>query len=244
MESTSTDPEGPRHRCPVCGNLVRASPSFAGDALCPRCGSLMWPPQPPLRSAHVRRQLEALGAVIRFDSDFETWEVDLRGAPVVREDLALLGDMRPVTELLLNGTPVDDGMARPIARLRELEVLDLAQTRLTDRGFAVLGPLERLEVLSLAETAVTDAGVRLLTEHVGLWSLDLSGTAIRGFGLEAFRRSTLEDLVLDDTLIDDSVVDLLASFQCLETLSVQRTRLTRDGVNRLREMLLGCKIDD
>lgn len=242
MESTSTNPQGPRRRCPVCRNLVRASPSFAGDALCPRCGSLMWLPQPPSRWARVRRQLEALGAVIRFDPDFESWEVDLRGAPVTRDDLAFLRDMRPVTELLLNGTPVDDAAAVPIADLRELEVLDLAQTRLTDRGVAALAPLWRLDVLSLVETAITEDGIRLLTEHVRLWSLDLSGTAIRGFGLEDLRRSTLEDLILDDTLIDDSTDNLLASFHRLETLSVRRTRLTPDGVNQLREALPACRI--
>src|SRR5689334_365571 len=89
MESTSTDPDGRRKRCDVCGHLVRVHPSVAGDSTCPRCGSLLWHPHSKeglIRS--VQRDVSELGGVAVFDDDSEAWKLDLRGlrldGPAVR----------------------------------------------------------------------------------------------------------------------------------------------------------------
>ena len=43
MSETSMPGDGAEQRCPVCGHVVQAEPSFPrGDAPCPRCGHLLW----------------------------------------------------------------------------------------------------------------------------------------------------------------------------------------------------------
>ena len=41
---SSRTPEGRPGRCPVCGGAYRIEASLPpGDAVCPRCGALVWP---------------------------------------------------------------------------------------------------------------------------------------------------------------------------------------------------------
>jgi acyl carrier protein len=39
---SSRTPEGQPLRCEICGDVVAVDVADAGDAVCPRCGSLMW----------------------------------------------------------------------------------------------------------------------------------------------------------------------------------------------------------
>lgn len=59
-----------------------------------------------------------------------------------------------------------------------LELLDLADTRITDLTARRLAPLVRLSSLSLARTAVTDAGVSSIQGLAALREIDLSETRI------------------------------------------------------------------
>lgn len=38
-------PPGPPTECPICQHRVEVEPTSAGDAVCPRCGVLLWPPE-------------------------------------------------------------------------------------------------------------------------------------------------------------------------------------------------------
>lgn len=43
MTVSSRTPEGLPHACPICGRVAALEPScFAGDSVCPSCGSLLW----------------------------------------------------------------------------------------------------------------------------------------------------------------------------------------------------------
>ena len=50
-----------------------------------------------------------------------------------------------------------------LARMTQLEVLDLRRTSITDGGLRHLESLKNLKVLCLAETQVTDIGVEHFT---------------------------------------------------------------------------------
>jgi hypothetical protein len=50
--------------------------------------------------------------------------------------------------------------------LRDVEVLDLSGTEVTDAGLEYLKGLVQLQMLLLAQTRVTDAGVRRLREFL------------------------------------------------------------------------------
>lgn len=43
MNISSRTPEGLPHRCPLCGEVANLEPAWpGGDAVCPRCGQLVW----------------------------------------------------------------------------------------------------------------------------------------------------------------------------------------------------------
>lgn len=43
MNVSSRTPEGTPHRCPLCGAVANLEPAWpGGDAVCPRCGQLVW----------------------------------------------------------------------------------------------------------------------------------------------------------------------------------------------------------
>jgi hypothetical protein len=58
---SSRTPEGIPGRCPVCRERYRIERSLAGDATCPRCGSLVWPREAavPSRVGHAFRLFAA-----------------------------------------------------------------------------------------------------------------------------------------------------------------------------------------
>jgi hypothetical protein len=68
---------------------------------------------------------------------------------------------------------LSDAQVAHLARLTDLERLDLSNNHVTDEGLRHLHGLKRLEVLEIANNAITDAGVSDLTQAVpGLAVLD------------------------------------------------------------------------
>lgn len=75
-------------------------------------------------------------------------------------------------------TGVTDAQLAIVARLRELEELDLETTEIGDLGLEALSRLKSLRRLNLSSTTVSDRGLRHLSE-LPLESLNLSGTLIQ-----------------------------------------------------------------
>ncbi|MEM9660399.1 MAG: phosphopantetheine-binding protein [Planctomycetota bacterium] len=94
MSISSRTPEGEPNRCPVClASIVIEPSSVFGDAVCPRCGSLLWFLNLPTEARVFERS----------DSD----EVRNRVAAIVARQLGV--DPRRVeeNEALLNGLGAD-----------------------------------------------------------------------------------------------------------------------------------------
>jgi len=69
-------------------------------------------------------------------------------------------ELRELTQLSLTGTEFNDDDVPQLAGLVSLRKLDLSGTKITDKGLQALGQLDiPLEVLILAETRITDAGL-------------------------------------------------------------------------------------
>ena len=153
-----------------------------------------------------------LGGTQRRNSGY--WAVSLTDV-----DLELVGSLTQLEWLDLSGSlrsplnAISDLGVSKLAGLRELQVLDLSQTRVSSVGLeplAKLPKLERLslwraeridddaapllalmkalEVLDLSETKVTDRTLRELTSLENLRRLYLSGTAVTPEAVEQFRR--------------------------------------------------------
>ncbi len=123
---------------------------------------------------------------VSIDRDWTRLLADAQDGEVVGIDArgqmtdALLADVEQLshlTTLSLNGSHgvTDDGVVR-LARLPNLQHLDLSGTAITDRGLAALCSLTQLRTLSLAHTRVTDSAIGALAGLSALERVDVGGT--------------------------------------------------------------------
>ena len=73
------------------------------------------------------------------------------------DDLAPLADLRNLERLYLANTPLTDEGLRHVATLRRLKRMSLWQTKITDAGIVHLAGLTDLEVLDIHDTRLTEA---------------------------------------------------------------------------------------
>jgi hypothetical protein len=129
-----------------------------------------------------------------------------------------------------------------LTALRDLAILYKPKKRRA-AGLEHLAPLTGLTGLRFWELPATDDDLRHLTGLRSLRSLHLEGTAITDAGLVHLRRLTaLDELHLSSPGITDAGVEQFAQLQSLTRLNVQYTRLTPDGLARLKAALPRCTI--
>jgi hypothetical protein len=128
----------------------------------------------PILSKATLEQLRRFQHLRAVDID---WQLATR---VPQSALALLPEVPHVRRLNLAYFPIDDA---GLKRLRELRVLDLRYSRITDDGLPYLGGLTGLQELTLSKTRVTSAGLASLKDMADLRLLDLHGTAVGDAGL-------------------------------------------------------------
>jgi hypothetical protein len=120
-------------------------------------------------------------------------DVDLEGNAWVKEDL---GDefaqfVDKLVGIHWHGPQVDDEALAYLAQERDslqtLQVLDLAGSRVSDRGLSRLQDLTSIHELDLRGTAVSFRGVRELLPRLHLRRLNVGGTAIGWWGRARLR---------------------------------------------------------
>jgi hypothetical protein len=79
-------------------------------------------------------------------------------------------------------------VARLVARLHDVQVLDLHNTGISDSGLQCLDGLSQLRTLSLENTQVTDAGLEHLRGLVRLKELKLYNTKVTDGGVKKLRQ--------------------------------------------------------
>ena len=138
-------------------------------------------------------------------------------AGACRRGLGLTGLRR----LLLRDATIGDEGLRNLRGLVNLEWLDLGGTRITDAGVANLRGMTRLKKLNCQGAALTDEGVRHLADLANLEELNLYGTKVtstRGVGR------------------------VLRGLEHLTAVDLRYSRVTRAGVDRLRDALPRCRL--
>ena len=115
MTASSRTTEGLPNRCPVCGKQIWAAPCVPpGDGTCPHCGSIVWfddgPGEVPDDVAH----LEQLGATVETDDEGQ------------------------VTSVRLSGSRYTDAVVEQLAKLKDVQTMDVRNTRITAAGLARL----------------------------------------------------------------------------------------------------------
>jgi hypothetical protein len=202
---------------------------------------------------------QSLSAVSRLA---QLRRLDLSQTAVSDDGLALLKSLRHLEELDIHSTHVTDaglvhvsgltklrqiyGQFSPaaLAHLRSLTELDRlplgdpANVGIPRKYLPMLADLTKLTTLRLGDDA-TDADLFHLSRLRHLEILVLSGIAgIKGTGFEHLSElRSLRHLYLDATSVNDEALVHLARLPALQIVELRQTRVTRDGVNRLRKAL-------
>jgi hypothetical protein len=138
-----------------------------------------------------------------------------------------------------------DNDLRHLAHLTGVRNLDCSKSHaITDAGVAHIAGLRELRELDLYWTAVTDASLEAIGRMHQLTHLHLGLTKVTGPGVVHLARlQKLWRLSLECTTVDDSVVPILATLSSLRRLALWDTRITVDGLARLRAALPNCSVE-
>ncbi len=107
---------------------------------------------------------------------------------------------------VLKAPQLGDSDILPLKSLKQLKILGLNGTRVTDRGLEVLRELPSLEYLDLSGTKITAAGLERLRGIPRLKDVRIEGTAITLEQSAAFQRSAPNFEVHDDAPVDENMV--------------------------------------
>jgi Leucine-rich repeat (LRR) protein len=168
----------------------------------------------------------------------------------------------------LRSQVTDDGMAALLEGFPALEYVSLHFELITDEGLRRLCSKPSLTILRLTGTSITDAGLRHLPNLPLLWNLTLpaqigdeglahlQGTKsltclylagcdrITGDGLRTLASlPALTEIMLNNTPLTDEDLMLLADSTTLRKLHLRGTKVTQDGIDRLRQALPRCWFD-
>src|SRR6266566_688562 len=136
----------------------------------------------------------------------------------------------------LRGSWINDAEMIDLARLPDLERLDLSHTRISDEGMLNLKPAPKIKDLKLFYSEwITDLGLSAIKDWKHLRRLDVRGTRISDGTLEIVSHMTgLEALDIAQTEVTDLGLDHLIALVNLKELSVGRGRLSNFGLVALR----------
>jgi hypothetical protein len=147
----------------------------------------------------AKARAKAIAEVEKFGGRYETDET-LPDNPIIRVDLP--------------NKKAGDSSLVVFGSLKELRILNLAETSVTDSGLPWIKGLTKLEVLTLTDDGITDVGLKHLENLTSLQFLALGGTRISDAGI-----ASLEKL------------------HNLRTLYINNTPITEAGAKRLQKTL-------
>jgi Leucine-rich repeat (LRR) protein len=150
-----------------------------------------------------------------------------------------------IVSVNLRGSWINDAEMIDLARLPDLERLDLSHTRISDEGMLNLKPAPKITDLKLFYSEwITDQGLTAIKEWKHLKRLDLRGTRISDGTLEIVSGLTgLEALDIAHTEVTDLGLENLITLVNLKELAVGRGRLSNAGLVALRMLPTLIRLD-
>jgi hypothetical protein len=141
----------------------------------------------------------------------------------------------PVHEVSLLGPRTDDPALDVLDAFPELTTLTLTNTRVTDAGLTRLKRFRNLQYVNYGNVVVSFAGPA---------GESLNGPPLGGGkGLAELKaQSSLQTLVLTGSGTSDADIDGLSELDQITEIKLVRTRVTADGVARLKRALPGCTV--
>ena len=179
----------------------------------------------------------ALEQVLMMDANID--QVTFQWTTIPDEFFNRLGRLHRLSALKLVHCDVSDAAWHSLRRVSSLQALVLDECDVTDATVATLANLPQLQILGLDGTKITDAAFPEFNRFTELNYLGLSHTAIGDEGLAELKgMSKLRVLDLSDTSVSDAGLEQLHG-NSLHILIVQRTKVTADGVAKLRATMRG-----
>lgn len=154
--------------------------------------------------------------------------IDLTFTDVTGDSLRPLSSLKQLVSVRLEGCDVRDGQLAALSEMPQLAILYLGRTRVTDAGLRHLRGLRRLNLLQLSDCKISDSGLTSLGDLPQIQHLWLSKTIRYGEG--------------DRSDFTDECIEYLASLDTLIDLRIADSKLTEQGLNRLREALPKTKL--
>jgi internalin A len=137
----------------------------------------------------------------------------------------------------LRASWITDGDLLDLARLPQLQKLDLSRTRITDQGLAYLKTATNLREVNLAYAEkIGDPAHAVIKQWKNLRRLNLRGTVIADeTAASAAALPNLEVLDIADTIVGDVGIEALTTAQNLKELAIGNIRMSEAGFQSLRQ---------
>jgi Leucine-rich repeat (LRR) protein len=168
-------------------------------------------------------------------------EIVLSGPNITDENVEKALSSNPGVEFLdLRSSQITDLSMAHIARYcRNLSMLQLSDTAISDKGLSYLANQRSIHILNLSRMKVTDQGMQYL-KPLPLVYLNAALTKLSGKGLKQLseRGAEMKELNLRrNTLITDQDLDVITQcFPNLTSLNLSDTPVTSAGVENLAKL--------
>ncbi len=176
----------------------------------------------------------------------ELRELNLAGCQITDVGLKSLAGLTQLTTLNLNDTQIQGAGLAQLSGMTHLESLYLQNTTVDFEGLPPLTGLSALKLLHLARTKVGGGIVRAIAGLPKLERLYLNGTRLQDADIPALaavladNSPHLKGLFVEQTELSDAALEPLhplAQLTEFTLIHVQGTRITKNGVVRLRGLL-------
>jgi len=168
-------------------------------------------------------------------------KLDIRSMPLHDKQVGdLIGHLPNLLELQINRTSITDGVMPFVAKLKDLDFLDISHSKITSKGFAYLTANQKLRKLDASKTQIDNSVASTLSKMPGLTNIDLGENKILTDEVVSFLRHTpnLHSLDLGHTAITDKTLAAIAKMPKLSSINLQYTAITDDGLKLLLPMKL------
>jgi hypothetical protein len=133
----------------------------------------------------------------KYNKNGTITRVDLGRKKVSDADLKVIGVLKTVNDLNLEGSVLKEVSGKPI----------YAKEQISDEGLKNLAGMTHLRSLNLCGTNITDAGLKQLAVMKDLQNLQLSSTKVTDAGMEELMKlPKLQSVMLYDTQVTDTGV--------------------------------------
>jgi hypothetical protein len=178
------------------------------------------------------------------------------------KDFAPIRQLKSLRKVKLTGSRINDEYVEQLSGCTKLEIIELVDTRITDRSLAILGQLKNLRQVILAfcpgvtdrgimelgklseleafvltdAPNVTGTGLAALQTATKLRELDLSWSPITDEGVKVLgKHPALQKLVLEECPISDKSLKVIETMPQLRQIVVDGTKITKAGIESLQK---------